>query len=78
MERAIAQEFLQAPTDMEELEKEHELPFAGDGSLIVPFGVKTTSRCVDRPAADGSTWRDLFFTQWVSSNSGRGCFHILD
>ena len=50
-ERALAEEFLPTPADMQELEKEHELVFAGDGGLVVPLGVKAASGGVHRRPA---------------------------
>jgi hypothetical protein len=49
MERALAQEFAPPPTDMQELEEEDQLPFAGDGGLVIPLGVIASARGVQRP-----------------------------
>ena len=51
MKRAAAQEFLPASADLEELEEEDQPPFPSDRGLVVPFGVKTSARGVQRPSS---------------------------
>lgn len=63
---------------MEELEKEDELAFAGDGGLVVPLGMESASGGIHRPAARRGLQGGFALTRRVSRNQGRGCFHALD
>jgi hypothetical protein len=49
VERTIAQELLPPSAGMEELEKENQLPFAGNRCLIIPLAIKTSAGSVQRP-----------------------------
>jgi hypothetical protein len=53
VERALAQKFLPTSPGLQELEKENQLAFASDRSLIVPFCVKTSARGVKRLGSGG-------------------------
>ena len=65
-QRAATQELLPAPTAVEKLGKENQLPFAGDGHVVLKLGVVTTAGCVHRPARLCLDWGDLMLTRRVS------------
>ena len=49
VERAFAEKLLPPSARLEELEKENQLALAGDGSLIIPLGMKASAGSVQRP-----------------------------
>ena len=74
---ALAQKLFPTPPGLEELEEENELALAGDGGLVIPLGVKTPARGVQRPGA-GGVLRSVFgLTLGVSRNQGRMSVHAL-
>ena len=75
VERALAQEFFPTPTRLEELEEKDELAFAGDGSLVVPFGVKAPAGSVEWLGSAGVSRGVFALILRVNRNQGHGSVH---